>query len=179
MNFTFQPTNLDAVTLIKCERFQDSRGSFSEVYKRELFLRHGIGPFVQENYSMSVKGVVRGLHYQAHPKAIGKLVSCPHGVIYDVAVDIRENSSTFGQWTAAVLDNGDAMLWIPSGFAHGFAVLSDIANVFYRQTGYYSKECDRGICWDDIDIGIIWPVEKPLLSVKDQCAPALKNAELL
>jgi dTDP-4-dehydrorhamnose 3,5-epimerase len=179
MNFTFQQTSLQDVLLVKCERYQDARGSFSEVYKKDLFLKQGIGPFVQENYSMSVKGTVRGLHYQAHPQTTGKLVSCPHGVIYDVAVDIRKTSPTFSQWTAAVLDNGDAMLWIPSGFAHGFAVLSDIANVFYRQTGYYSKEHDRCICWNDIDIGIIWPIEKPLLSVKDQCAPALKNTELL
>ena len=179
MNFTFQPTSLDGVTLVKCERFSDARGSFSEVYKKDLFSKQSIGPFVQENYSMSVKGVIRGLHYQAHPKSIGKLVSCPHGVIYDVAVDIRKDSSTFGQWTAAVLDNGDAMLWIPSGFAHGFAVLSDIANVFYRQTGYYSKKHDRCIQWCDTDINIVWPIERPLLSVKDQCAPALKNAEML
>jgi dTDP-4-dehydrorhamnose 3,5-epimerase len=179
MNFSFQPTGLDEVILVKCERFQDSRGSFSEVYKKDLFEKRGIGPFVQENYSMSIKGVIRGLHYQAHPNAIGKLVSCPHGTIYDVAVDIRKGSPTFGEWTAAVLDNGDAMLWVSEGFAHGFAVLSDMANVLYRQTGYYSKEHDRGIRWNDKDIDIRWPVDNPLLSEKDSCALFLEDAELL
>lgn len=179
MNFTFNSTNLDGVVLVKCERFQDERGSFSEVYKKDLFIKNSIGPFVQENYSMSVKGVVRGLHYQAQPKEIGKLVSCPHGTIYDVAVDIRKDSPTFGQWTAAVLDNGDAMLWIPPGFAHGFAVLSDVANVLYRQTGYYSKKHDRAIRWNDERIGIKWPISNPLLSEKDSMASFLLEAELL
>jgi dTDP-4-dehydrorhamnose 3,5-epimerase len=177
MNFTFQPTSLDGVLLIRCERFQDARGSFSEVYKKELFEENGIGPFVQENYSTSVKGVVRGLHYQAWPRAIGKLVSCPHGIIYDVAVDIRRNSPTFGRWTAAVLDNGDAMLWIPKGFAHGFAVLSDTANVLYRQTDYYNQHYDRCIRWNSLDIR--WPVDNPLLSSKDTRAPKISEAELL
>lgn len=179
MNFTFSPTNLDGVILVKCERFQDERGSFSEVYRKDLFKKNSIGPFVQENYSMSVKGVVRGLHYQARPEEIGKLVSCPHGTIYDVAVDIRKDSPTFGQWTAAVLDNGDAMLWIPSGFAHGFAVLSDVANVLYRQTKYYSKKCDRAIRWNDERIGIKWLIKNPLLSEKDSMAPFLSEVDLL
>ena len=179
MNFTFNPTNLDGVVLVKSDSFQDERGSFSEVYRKDLFKKNGIGPFVQENYSMSVKGVVRGLHYQARPEEIGKLVSCPHGTIYDVAVDIRRDSPTFGQWTAAVLANGDAMLWIPPGFAHGFAVLSDMANVLYRQTSYYSKKYDRSIRWNDERIGIKWPINNPLLSEKDSMAPFILEAELL
>lgn len=179
MNFIFKPTSLPDVVLVKCERFQDERGSFSEVYKKDLFEEVGIGPFVQENYSLSVKGVIRGLHYQARPEKIGKLVSCPHGIIYDVAVDIRRLSPTFGKWTAAVLDNGDAMLWIPPGFAHGFAVLSDTANVLYRQTGYYSKIKDRAIRWDDKMISIKWPIERPLISSKDKVAPLLCHAEVL
>lgn len=179
MNFTFQPTDLEGVLLVKCERFQDERGSFSEVYKKDLFKEHGIGPFIQENYSTSVRGVIRGLHYQARPKKIGKLVSCPHGIIYDVAVDIRRMSPTFGKWTAAVLDNGDAMLWIPPGFAHGFAVLSDMANVLYRQTDYYDKSCDRSLLWNDKSVNIKWPIEKPLLSKKDIYAPSLGYIEVL
>jgi dTDP-4-dehydrorhamnose 3,5-epimerase len=179
MKFLFLPTGLEGVTLVKCEQFQDSRGSFSEVYKKDIFLENGIGPFVQENYSCSVKNVIRGLHYQSHPRAIGKLVSCPHGKIFDVAVDIRKESSTFGRWTAVVLDNGDATLWIPPGFAHGFAVLSDTANVLYRQTEYYSKENDCNIRWSDPEIDIIWPIDRPLVSSKDKEAPFLKEAILL
>jgi dTDP-4-dehydrorhamnose 3,5-epimerase len=179
VKFSFLPTDLDGVTLVKCERFQDKRGSFSEVYRENIFEYHSIGPFVQENYSCSVKNVIRGLHYQSDPKALGKLVSCPHGTIFDVAVDIRAGSSTFGKWTAVVLDNGDAMLWIPPGFAHGFAVLSDTANVLYRQTEYYSRENDCGIRWDDPEINIAWPVDKPLISEKDKGTPLLKDATLL
>ena len=179
MNFSFLPTKLSEVILVKCERYQDERGSFSEVYKEDLFLEYGIGPFIQENYSCSVKGVIRGLHYQSTPKQLGKLVSCPHGVIYDVAIDIRKNSLTFGEWTATVLDNGYAMLWIPQGFAHGFAVLSDTSNVLYRQTEYFSKENDCGIRWCDPDIGIKWPVHDPLISIKDRKNPFLSGAILL
>jgi len=173
MKFTFQKLNIPEVLLIKGETFQDNRGSFSEVYKADEFEIRGIGPFVQENYSCSVKHVIRGLHYQIEPMEVGKLVSCPHGIIFDVAVDIRKSSKTYGKWTSALLEHGSAMIWIPPGFAHGFCVLSETANVFYRQTQYYSKEHDRNIRWNDPRIGIIWPIENPIISEKDANAPLL------
>jgi dTDP-4-dehydrorhamnose 3,5-epimerase len=173
MKFTFQKLDIPEVILVKCETFQDSRGSFSEVYKADEFEARNIGPFVQENYSCSVRNVVRGLHYQEAPMGVGKLVSCPHGAIYDVAVDIRKDSPTYGKWTAVFLENGDAMVWVPEGFAHGFCVLSGTANVLYRLTQYYSKNHDKGLRWNDPDIGITWPVNNPIVSEKDSNAPLL------
>ncbi len=175
MKFTFRPLNIPEVLLIQGEQFQDKRGSFSESYRANVFEEYNIGPFIQENYSVSKKDVIRGLHYQAEPMQVGKLVSCPHGCIFDVAVDIREGSKTYGQWVSAFLENGNAMLWIPEGFAHGFCVLSDTANVLYRQTQYYSKEHDRAIRWDDPNINITWPINDPFLSEKDEDAPLLRK----
>lgn len=175
MDFKFEETELPGVVLISCDKFSDARGYFSEVYKESIFSDAHIGPFVQENYSLSVKNVTRGLHYQAEPMSVGKLISCPHGSIFDVAVNIRPTSKYYGQWTARVLSEGNAMLWIPPGYAHGFQVLSDTANVMYRQTQYYNKEYDRVIRWNDPDIGIKWPINNPLLSFKDTHAPLLKE----
>jgi len=175
MKFSFQRLSIPEVILVQCEKFNDERGSFSEVYREDEFTSHGIGPFVQENYSCSVSNVLRGLHYQAEPMAVGKLVSCPHGCIYDVAVDVRKDSPTYGKYTALILGHGDTMIWIPPGFAHGFCVLSVTANVLYRQTQYYSKEHDRSISWYDPSIGIIWPIANPLVSEKDDNAPFLSE----
>lgn len=179
MSFTFSKLDIPDILFIQSRSFADKRGFFSEVYREEEFSRYGIGPFVQENYSCSIKNVVRGLHYQSNPHPVGKLVSCPHGQIWDVVVDIRKKSPTFGKWTATLLENGNGMLWIPPGFAHGFCVLSPQANVLYRQTEYYNKECDRSIRWDDPDINIRWPIDNPILSDKDYQAKLLSEADLL
>ena len=175
MSFIFTRLDIPDIILIRSDSYPDKRGFFSEVYRQDKFSEVEIGPFIQENYSCSVKGVLRGIHYQSNPMALGKLVSCPHGKIWDVAIDIRKESSTFGKWTAAFLEDGKAMLWIPPGFAHGFCVLSDTANVLYRQTQYFSKEHDRNIKWNDSDIGINWPISNPLISDKDSNAPLLKD----
>lgn len=175
MSFSFTRLDIPDIILIRSDIYPDKRGFFSEAYRKDQFLEYGIGPFVQENYSCSIKNVIRGMHYQSNPMALGKLVSCPHGTIWDVVVDVRKNSSTFGKWTAALLEDGKAMLWVPPGFAHGFCALTDTANVLYRQTQYYSKEHDRNIRWNDPDIGIKWPILNPLISDKDQEAPLLKD----
>jgi dTDP-4-dehydrorhamnose 3,5-epimerase len=168
MQFEFCPLDIPDVVLVKHGHFRDHRGSFSELYKEDVFLEKGIGPFVQENYSLSVRNVLRGLHFQAEPRRAGKLISCPFGTIYDVAVDLRKNSSTFGKWTGVILGDGNAMIWIPAGFAHGFCVLSDLAAVVYRQTQYYSKSHDRTLLWNDADVNVRWPVSHPVLSEKDK-----------
>ena len=177
MGFTFTHLDLMDVILVRSDQLPDKRGFFSEVYRADEFAKYGIGPFVQENYSQSVKGVVRGMHYQSNPKQVGKLVSCPHGTIFDVVVDIRHTSRTFGKWTGAVLENGNGMLWVPPGFAHGFCVLSGTANVLYRQTQYYSREHDKGIRWNDPNVGIKWPITDPIISDKDGRAPLLEDVE--
>ena len=138
-------------------------------------------PFVQDNHSRSARGVLRGLHYQLPPMAQGKLVRVVSGEIYDVAVDIRRGSKTFGQWFGVTLSaDNKRQLWVPPGFAHGFVVTSDTADVIYKVTAYYSPEHDRGIRWNDPDIGIEWPLAglQPLLSGKDTNAPLLKDAEV-
>ena len=175
MNFNFRSLELEGALLVECNSYKDKRGSFSEVYRTDIFDEYNIGPFVQENYSCSVKNVIRGLHYQAKPMEVGKLVSCPHGQIYDVIVDVRRDSETRGKWTAILLENGNAMLWIPPGFAHGFCVLSETANVMYRQTQYYRNTYDRNIRWNDSDIGIRWPIKDSIVSEKDARAPLFRE----
>jgi dTDP-4-dehydrorhamnose 3,5-epimerase len=153
-----------------------------ETYKKSDFKKAGIDTdFVQDNHSKSVKGVLRGLHYQLEPKAQGKLVRCIRGKIFDVAVDIRKGSPTFGKWIGLELsEENKLMLWIPEGFAHGFLTLSEEAEIVYKVSGAeYSPEHDRGIRWNDPDIGIKWPLEgEPILSEKDRIAPLLKDAEV-
>ena len=133
--------------------------------------------FVQDNHSKSSKGVLRGLHYQLPPHAQGKLVRCVAGEVFDVAVDIRKSSPTFGKWVGVHLSGENKrQLWIPEGFAHGFVTLSDTAEFLYKTTNYYAPSSDRGIRWDDPDIGIKWPIEQsPILSEKDKLQPLLKN----
>ena len=177
MNFKFIHLDIPDIILVHSETFSDKRGFFSETYKEVDFAPYGIGPFIQENYSSSIRSVVRGLHYQASPMQVGKLVSCPHGEIYDVVVDIRKDSPTFKMWTGAILTNGD-MLWVPPGFAHGFCVLSERASVVYRQTQYYNKEYDRCIRWNDPSINIRWPISDPIISVKDFTAPLLRDVSI-
>lgn len=168
------------MVVIEPRVFEDARGLFMETYKMPDFVAAGIrGDFVQENHSRSVRAVIRGLHYQNPPFAQGKLVRVIGGEIFDVAVDIRKGSPTYGKWVSAILSAQDKnMLYIPEGFAHGFLVLSEIAEVVYKTTAVYSPECEAGIVWNDRDLGIDWPLGEPILSERDRQLPALKNADI-
>lgn len=171
------PTTLPDVLIVEPEILTDHRGWFFEEFRDERFRDLGLpARFRQENRSRSQCGVLRGLHYQLeHPQ--GKLVTCTHGRIFDVAVDIRRGSPTFGRWAGVELD-GDAprQLWIPPGFAHGFCVLTPFADVAYKCTDVYVREDDRGLRWDDPEIGIRWPVERPMLSDRDRGFRTLRES---
>jgi dTDP-4-dehydrorhamnose 3,5-epimerase len=162
-------TPLTGVKIIEPKSFGDARGFFLETYSAERYQQVGIdGVFVQDNHSRSAKGVLRGLHYQLnHPQ--GKLVSVTRGEVLDIAVDIRIGSPTFGQWHSVVLnDENHRQYYIPPGFAHGFVVLSEIADFVYKCTDYYHPEDEKGLIWNDKAIGIDWQTEEPLLSEKDR-----------
>lgn len=180
MPFEFEKLKLDGLVLVKPWAFPDDRGFFMETYKKSDFARNGIPEeFVQDNHSKSSKGVLRGLHYQRGAAAQGKLVRCIRGSILDVGVDIREGSPTFGKWLAAELTAENAhMLYLPAGFAHGFLVLSDTAEIVYKCTAEYSSKDDGGVVWNDPDIGIDWGITAPSLSPKDAALPRLKDAKL-
>lgn len=174
-------TDLPEVKLLTPRVFGDDRGFFLESWNAKTFAEAGLDiPFVQDNHSRSAKGVLRGLHYQlSNPQ--GKLVRVTQGAVFDVAVDIRRSSPDFGRWTGHVLSaDNKAMLWIPPGFAHGFLVLSDSADFLYKCTTLYDPPSDRGIAWDDPEIGVQWPLDgmTPLLSAKDAAAPRLATAEV-
>ncbi|EZP45312.1 dTDP-4-dehydrorhamnose 3,5-epimerase [Stenotrophomonas sp. RIT309] len=167
-------TQLPGCMVIEPAVFGDARGYFFETWNAERFAALGLPErFVQSNVSTSARGVLRGLHYQ-WPRPQGKLVSVLEGEVYDVAVDIRRGSPTFGQWEAVVLSaENKKQFWIPEGFAHGFAVLSETALFNYLCTDVYVAEADAGIRWNDADIAVDWPVGAPILSAKDQKAPFL------
>lgn len=168
MSFFFKKLEIPGVILIEPNVLKDNRGFFMETWKDSEFRKAGIPSFVQENHSRSVKNVVRGLHYQAAPKSQGKLVRCIRGEIFDVAVDIREDSPARYAWVSALLsEKNNHELYIPEGFAHGFCVMSDVAEVVYKCTSEYSPEHERGILWNDPAIGVAWPVSSPILSEKD------------
>lgn len=159
----------------------DHRGFFMESYNNSLFHQHGItSNFIQDNQSLSAEaGVLRGLHYQLNPKAQTKLVRVLTGAIYDVIVDIRKSSPTFGQWVGVILsEHNHRQLLVPKGFAHGFCTLVPNTQVLYKVDEYYSPEHDRGILWNDPALGIDWPTSNPILSDKDQRHPLLKDAEM-
>ena len=157
--------------------FRDDRGFFLETARRNVLEEAGIGDLVQDNHSRSVKDTVRALHFQTG-SGQGKLVRCARGSIWDVAVDMRKSSPTFGQWRSFDLDDVDhRQLWIPVGFAHGFCVTSDIADVVYRCDGYYDSQAEGGIAWDSPGLGIRWPAESPLLSERDRNHPAFADYE--
>ncbi|MCP4363365.1 MAG: dTDP-4-dehydrorhamnose 3,5-epimerase [Chloroflexi bacterium] len=179
MPFQFHSLAIPDVILIETRQFDDDRGYFMESYKLSDFAENGLPQqFVQDNLSHSVHGVLRGLHYQIDPAAQGKLVTAVQGEIYDVAVDIRQGSPTFGQWVGETLSAGNGrLLYVPPGFAHGFCVLSQTATVLYKVTADYSSTCDRGIIWNDAAIGINWPIAEPILSAKDQKLPGLHKAD--
>ncbi len=178
MPFEFEKQEIEDVILIKPKVFGDNRGFFMECYKESEFFDNGIQvKFSQDNHSKSAAKVLRGLHYQAKPYAQAKLVRCTKGRIYDVAVDIRLNSPTFGKYVKLELseDNKD-MLYIPEGFAHGFVVLSDVAELQYKVSGEYNPSYDRGIIWNDKDINIDWEIDfEPILSEKDKKQPNLAD----
>ncbi|WP_164137441.1 dTDP-4-dehydrorhamnose 3,5-epimerase [Stenotrophomonas maltophilia] len=169
-------TSLAGCRVIEPAVFGDSRGFFFETWNAERFQVEGLpGSFAQSNVSSSTRGVLRGLHYQ-WPRPQGKLVTVLEGEVYDVAVDIRRGSPTFGRWEAVVLSaENRKQFWIPEGFAHGFAVLSERALFSYLCTDVYVKEADAGIRWNDADIAVDWPVSAPTLSAKDENAPFLKD----
>lgn len=179
MPFTFKNLNVSEVILIQSQSFLDERGFFLESFKESEFASKGIATkFVQDNFSHSIHGVLRGLHYQKNPKAQAKLVTALRGEIFDVAVDIRKNSPTYGKWVGEILsENNHKLLYIPEGFAHGFCVLSEEADVLYKVNNEYSPEHERGIIWNDPAIDITWPVDKPILHKKDSALPTLKNID--
>ena len=174
------PLEIPDVLLLEPKVFGDDRGFFMEMFHAARYAAVGIpGPFVQDNYSRSAKGTLRGLHFQ-EPQAQGKLVQVLAGAVYDVAVDVRRGSPTFGKWVAAELSSENRrQLWIPAGFAHGFCVVSDSADFHYKCTALYSPETERSIVWNDPDLAIPWPVAAPLLSPKDAGAPRLQDAPVL
>jgi dTDP-4-dehydrorhamnose 3,5-epimerase len=169
---------LPGVILIEGPLHKDERGFFYESFREMELAELGLPRFVQDNFSHSVRGVLRGLHYQLAPADQAKLVRCLAGKIFDVAVDIRKDSPTYGQH-ASVRLSGDKneMLYVPSGFAHGFCVLSDEADVMYKVTNYYSPKHERSVAWNDAELRIPWPVRKPSLAPKDAAAPPLAQAE--
>ncbi len=178
MPFSFKKLSIPDVILVTPQVFGDSRGFFMESYQKSTFVQNGIDvEFNQDNHSKSTKGVLRGLHYQKNPKAQAKLVRCSRGAIFDVAVDIRKNSPTFGKWVGEFLsEENKNMLYIPAGFAHGFVVLSDEAELLYKASNEYSAENDRGVRWNDHDINVRWGIDfEPLISEKDSKQPFLKD----
>jgi len=177
--FQFHRLDIPDVILIEPSTFADERGYFKETYKRSDFAAHGIPEiFVQSNYSHSIRGTLRGLHYQKHPSAQGKLVTALRGEVFDVAVDLRRGSPTYGCWVSETLSGENhRMLYVPVGFAHGFCVLSEEADFLYQVTAEYAPACDRGILWNDPTLAIDWPILSPQLSEKDTCLPTLDQAD--
>ena len=180
MAFTFSRLEIPDLLLISPRVHPDERGFFCETYKKSEFATNGIGvDFVQDNHSFSIRGVVRALHYQLPPSAQGKLVSVIVGRIWDVAVDLRRGSATFGKWVGIELsDENMSILWIPPGFAHGFVALSDAVHLLYKCTAEYDKASEVGIRWDDPDIGITWPLSDLVVSPRDAALPPFKDARL-
>ena len=177
-----ESTSLPGVVIVHSPVHGDARGFFTETFHEQRFAELGLAThFAQDNQSRSAKGVLRGLHYQLHDPQ-GKLVRVASGIVFDVAVDIRRSSPNFGKWVGVTLTAGDGrQVWVPEGFAHGFLVLSDVADVVYKCTTLYHAESNRGIRWDDPNIGVEWPLapgQRPSLSEKDREAPMLDAASV-
>jgi dTDP-4-dehydrorhamnose 3,5-epimerase len=174
------PLSIPDVLLIEPQVFGDDRGFFFESFNQNKF-EEATGlkiNFVQDNHSKSLRGVLRGLHYQLSPRAQGKLVRVIQGEVFDVAVDLRQSSPTFGKWVGEILSaDNKKQMWIPEGFAHGFLTLSDTAEFLYKTTDFYSPEHEQSILWDDETIGINWPMQEVSLSSKDNAAPSFKEAK--
>ena len=180
MPFTFHPAGLPGLVIIQPRVFPDDRGFFLESYKESEFRQAGIDArFVQDNHSSSVRGVLRGMHYQLPPHAQGKLVGVLEGRVWDVAVDIRPDSPTFRRWLGIELSAADhRMFYLPPGFAHGFVTLTDRAHFYYKCTAEYRKENEAGIRWDDPTIGIEWPISEVNVSERDRGLPLFSDARL-
>lgn len=177
------PTSLPGVLVLEPAVFGDERGFFFESFNQRAF-DQAVGEhvdFVQDNHSRSMRGVLRGLHYQVAPHAQGKLVRVARGSAFDVAVDLRGGSPTFGRWTGALLDaTSQRQMWIPPGFAHGFLALEDDTDFLYKTTDYYARDCERAIAWNDPALAIEWPLpggQAPRLAIKDAAAATLAQAE--
>lgn len=169
-------TEFPGVLIIEPKVFRDQRGFFVETFQAERYKTYGVPHFVQDNASRSQYGTLRGLHYQLAPQAQGKLVGVTRGTVWDVIVDIRLGSPTFGRWLATELDEeSQRQVYVPPGFAHGFCVLSEEADFYYKCTHPYEPTLERGLAWYDENIAITWPVATPILSPKDQLLPLLKN----
>jgi dTDP-4-dehydrorhamnose 3,5-epimerase len=170
------PTSLDGVLLLEPAVHGDDRGFFVETFRANVWGELGIDvEFVQDNHSRSRRGTLRGMHFQTEPGQ-GKLVRCPRGAIFDVAVDLRRGSPTYGRWEGHVLDDDrHRQLWVPVGFAHGFQVLSEVADVAYKLTSLYDPATEAGIAYDDPDVGIAWPDLELLVSERDRSAPRLAD----
>ncbi len=179
MPFTFKKLEIPEVILIEAKAFSDDRGFFMESYQDSSFTENGIDDkFIQDNFSHSTKGVLRGLHYQKDPKSQAKLVTALRGEIFDVGVDMRKGSPTYGNWVGEVLsEQNHRLLYVPEGFAHGFLVLSNEADILYKVNAEYSPENERGIIWNDPEVNIKWPMEKPIVKDIDSQQPLLKNAD--
>lgn len=180
MPFEFEKQKIEDVILVKPTVFGDNRGFFMETYKKSDFVKNGIDiDFIQDNHSKSSHRVLRGLHYQAKPYGQAKLVRCVKGKIYDVAVDLRKNSKTFGQYVKVELsEENKQMLFIPKGFAHGFVVLSGEAEILYKVNKEYAPNSDRGVLWSDNDLNIDWGIDfEPILSEKDKIQPKFKDLD--
>lgn len=177
MSFRFEPLAIPDVLRITPDRYGDHRGFFTETYRASVFEEAGIRDvFLQDNHARSAYGVQRGLHYQAPPRAQAKLVRVVYGEVFDVAVDIRVGSPTFGEWAGGTLSGEDGvLLYIPEGFAHGYVCLSERADLVYKVSSEFDPTLDAGIAWDDPAIGIPWPVENPSLSEKDLSLPRLES----
>jgi dTDP-4-dehydrorhamnose 3,5-epimerase len=180
MSFIFNPLRIPDVISITPNLFNDERGYFFENFNHSSFKNRNNNPidlnFIQENFSKSKKHVIRGLHFQKNPKAQAKLVTVVSGEIFDVAVDLRKNSLTYGKWVSEILsETNHKSLYIPEGFAHGFCVLSEGANVVYKINREYSPQHEQGIIWNDPNIDISWPISEPIISEKDQNLPYFKN----
>ncbi|HEX5063146.1 MAG TPA: dTDP-4-dehydrorhamnose 3,5-epimerase [Kofleriaceae bacterium] len=176
------PTTLPGVVLLELDVYGDHRGRFMETFRRDRYREIGVAldlEFVQDNFSSSAKGILRGLHHQLlHPQ--GKLVLCTRGEIWDVCVDVRRGSPTFGQWFGCTLSaDNHRQIWIPPGFAHGFVVVSEQADVTYKVTAVYAPADEKSIRWNDPDLAIEWPLhDEPTLSARDKGAPLLRDSEL-
>ncbi|MDD5301715.1 MAG: dTDP-4-dehydrorhamnose 3,5-epimerase [Elusimicrobia bacterium] len=181
MPFTFTPYGgLEGLLLVEGKSFSDERGFFMESFRADDWAKAGLPPLLQDNLSRSRKNSVRGLHFQVPPKAIGKLVRCTRGRVFDAVVDLRRKSPTYGKSAAIELDDaGNRMFWVPAGFAHGFCALSESADMAYKVTDYWSKEVDGGIRWNDPALGIKWPVSaaEAIVTAKDQALPLLSDAD--
>ena len=181
MAFTFKPYGgIDGLLVVEGPSFPDERGFFFEAFRADEWAKAGLPPLVQDNSSRSKKGVIRGLHYQLPPKPVGKLVRCARGRVFDAVVDLRKKSPTYGKAASIELDDsGNRMFWVPAGFAHGFCVLSEGADMTYKVTDYWSKGVDAGIRWHDPALGIQWPIapSEALVTPKDAALPLLQDAD--